>query len=39
MLVDNHEMFFMTKLDFEMAVMQYWQALAKLEQAVGTDIK
>lgn len=37
MVVDDQKMYFMAKIDLEMAVMERLQALARLEQAVGAD--
>ncbi|MFH0920302.1 MAG: TolC family protein, partial [Fibrobacterota bacterium] len=38
MLIDDQKMYFMAKVDLEMTVMGYRQALAQLEQAVGTNL-
>ncbi|OGS36847.1 MAG: hypothetical protein A2293_04265 [Elusimicrobia bacterium RIFOXYB2_FULL_49_7] len=37
MVIDDQKMYFMAKIDQEMAVMERFQALSRLEQAVGTD--
>ncbi len=37
MLVDDQKMYFMAKIDLEMAVMAYYQAMAQLEQSVGAN--
>jgi len=39
MVLDAYRMLLMSKLDYEMAVMEYMSAQAELEKAVGLSVE